>query len=236
MHHGTCVTHVPWCMSGSLTCGDGENVPGIPGACAPAILRIWQEAHGAMSLAIWVTTLKFLNCENIFKYLIGRLMCMIYHGGLCVRRYLFTKKNSDIHVHNIRQKCHYHMPLCRTNLGKYGLGYLGTSVWNSILGVNINPNVSEFFSLEVVKQQNVITYFNRNHVPPVLLMYNYWECHGLSIFLLYLLHPCWNIRAICETDKQPINPIGFPVTVRPMMVYCCIYNGIYSLCLYDFAV
>ena len=47
MHHGTCVTHVPWCMSGSLTCGDGENVPGIPGACAPAILRIWQEAHYA---------------------------------------------------------------------------------------------------------------------------------------------------------------------------------------------
>ena len=45
MHHGTCVTHVPWCMSGSLTCGDGENVPDIPGACAPAILRIWQEAH-----------------------------------------------------------------------------------------------------------------------------------------------------------------------------------------------
>ena len=34
MHHGTCVTHVPWCMSGSQTRGDGENVPGIPGACA----------------------------------------------------------------------------------------------------------------------------------------------------------------------------------------------------------
>ena len=29
MHHGTCVTHVPWCMSGSLTRGNGENVPGI---------------------------------------------------------------------------------------------------------------------------------------------------------------------------------------------------------------
>ena len=40
------VTHVPWCMSGSLTRGGWENVPGIPGACAPAILRIWQEAHG----------------------------------------------------------------------------------------------------------------------------------------------------------------------------------------------
>ena len=34
MHHGTCITHVPWCMSGSLTRCDGENVPGIPGACA----------------------------------------------------------------------------------------------------------------------------------------------------------------------------------------------------------
>ena len=41
MHHGTCVTHVPWCMSGSLTRGGGENVPGIPGACAPTILSIW---------------------------------------------------------------------------------------------------------------------------------------------------------------------------------------------------
>ena len=34
MHHGTCVTHVPWCISGSLNRGGGENVPGIPGASA----------------------------------------------------------------------------------------------------------------------------------------------------------------------------------------------------------
>ena len=34
MHHGTCATNVPWCMSGSLTRDGGENVPGIPGACA----------------------------------------------------------------------------------------------------------------------------------------------------------------------------------------------------------
>ena len=31
MHH---VTRVPWCMPGSLTGGGGENVSGIPGACA----------------------------------------------------------------------------------------------------------------------------------------------------------------------------------------------------------
>ena len=34
MHHGTCVTHVPWCMSESLTRGGGKNVPGIPGTSA----------------------------------------------------------------------------------------------------------------------------------------------------------------------------------------------------------
>ena len=33
MHHDTCVTHVSWCMSGSLTRSGRENVPGIPGAC-----------------------------------------------------------------------------------------------------------------------------------------------------------------------------------------------------------
>ena len=44
MHHGTC-THVPWCMSGSLTRGGGENVPGILGAWATRKLHIWQEAH-----------------------------------------------------------------------------------------------------------------------------------------------------------------------------------------------
>ena len=34
MHHDTCVSHVPWCMLGSLTRSGGENVPDIPGAGA----------------------------------------------------------------------------------------------------------------------------------------------------------------------------------------------------------
>ena len=42
MHHGTCVTHVPWCMSESLTCGDGKTFPAFPAHAHP---RIWQEAH-----------------------------------------------------------------------------------------------------------------------------------------------------------------------------------------------
>ena len=30
-HHGTCVTHVPWCMSGALTRGDKQDFPGLSG-------------------------------------------------------------------------------------------------------------------------------------------------------------------------------------------------------------
>ena len=49
MHHGTCVTHVPWCMSGSLTRGGGENVLGIPGAYVTRnftyLVRGWYMAN-----------------------------------------------------------------------------------------------------------------------------------------------------------------------------------------------
>ena len=107
------------------------------------VMRIILGVHPRSPSEPLFITLKFLSFENIFRYLIGRLMYRIYHGELSVLHCLFTK-NSDIHVHNTRQTCHYHMPLCRTNLGKCGLRYVGASVWNSILSVNINPNVSEF--------------------------------------------------------------------------------------------
>ena len=47
MHHGTCVTHVPWCMPGSLTSGflwnrrRGKTFPAFPAHAQPANLHIW---------------------------------------------------------------------------------------------------------------------------------------------------------------------------------------------------
>ena len=47
MHYGTCVTHVPWCMPGSLTSGFlwsrpvGKTFPAFPAHAQPAISRIW---------------------------------------------------------------------------------------------------------------------------------------------------------------------------------------------------
>ena len=52
MHHGTCVTHVPWRMSGSLTCHDGKEVHSIPGACATNSLRICQEVYDSR-IGVW---------------------------------------------------------------------------------------------------------------------------------------------------------------------------------------
>ena len=52
MHHGTCVTHAPWFMSGSLTRAGGENVPGIPGACATRIFTYL--ARGPCEIAIYL--------------------------------------------------------------------------------------------------------------------------------------------------------------------------------------
>ena len=58
MHHGTCVTHVPWCMPGSLTSGflwnrrRGKTFPAFRAHAYPAILRIWQEDHAEMTVLL----------------------------------------------------------------------------------------------------------------------------------------------------------------------------------------
>ena len=72
MHHGTCVKHVPWCMSGSLTNGGGENVPGIPGACATR--NFAYLVRGPFNDTIWYTasifraTVMMTSCEHFPRY------------------------------------------------------------------------------------------------------------------------------------------------------------------------
>ena len=70
MHHDTCVTHVSWCMSGSLTSGVGENVPGActthnvaylvrgpwgNGFCHLCVHFQWQEMTKSMNALYWST-------------------------------------------------------------------------------------------------------------------------------------------------------------------------------------
>ena len=70
MHHGTCVTHVPWCMSGSLTRGGGENVPGIPGACATRnftylVRGPWYTEYQLMAQPVYLLVAITNSCLNI---------------------------------------------------------------------------------------------------------------------------------------------------------------------------
>ena len=59
MHHDTYVTHVPWCMSGSLNRSGGENVPGIPGACATSNLTYLTRGRW-----VWLASPQFLFFSN----------------------------------------------------------------------------------------------------------------------------------------------------------------------------
>ena len=53
IHHGTCVTHVPWCMSVLLTRAGGENVPGIPGACTNSLWEMTFNNSIANVISRW---------------------------------------------------------------------------------------------------------------------------------------------------------------------------------------
>ena len=74
MHHGACVTHVSWCMSGSLTRSGVENVPGIPGACTTH--NFTYLARGPWTITLFVVPgprcqghyKRFLLTMNIFRF------------------------------------------------------------------------------------------------------------------------------------------------------------------------
>ena len=94
MHHLTCVTHVPWCMSGSLTRGGGEDVPGIPGACATRyftyLVRGPLQMHITDNSPVNVKgrSLGFIN--HIFHISIGSWQ-ICERNENAIRDYLFFK-------------------------------------------------------------------------------------------------------------------------------------------------
>ena len=47
----------------SLEVGGGENIPSIPGACANAIIRIWQEAHCKRIISTPITINRAYKCK-----------------------------------------------------------------------------------------------------------------------------------------------------------------------------
>ena len=106
MHHGTCVTHVPWCMSVSLTRGGGENVPGLPGACATR--NFTNLLRGSWKSHEW--------CKSSFIYRIIRTdICTILQFTIMTQMFLDTLYVYNvIHLlHRRRHDCNFKSRYCR---------------------------------------------------------------------------------------------------------------------------
>ena len=102
MYHGTCVTHVPWCMSGSLTPGGGENVPGIPGACASAILRNWQEAHWKPLYRVYIP-----NFPNFYRSGAWRIVLIFHTANLSGVEISFSATVFSLDISRISASGHF---------------------------------------------------------------------------------------------------------------------------------
>ena len=70
-------------MSGSLTCCGGENVPG---ACASAILRIWQTAHTSKALYH-----RYMPCVLIFWYF------LVFNSTKATNVITYDRRNICLH-------------------------------------------------------------------------------------------------------------------------------------------
>ena len=81
MHHDTCVTHVPWCMSESLTRSGRENVPGIPSAWATRdftylVRGLWHDNH--KGIVIWSFDIYVLPLK------ISAFQCAVYATNVSI--------------------------------------------------------------------------------------------------------------------------------------------------------
>ena len=102
MHRGTCVTHVPWCMSGSLIHGGGENVPGIPSAYATRNFTYLARGpwHGTLSiLQLCYRSYRWLHCILHFRFWF-HAWPKLFNPGPWV-----AKENSHIPI--VYSHCHF---------------------------------------------------------------------------------------------------------------------------------
>ena len=76
MHRGTCLTHVSWCMSGSLTRDGGENVPGNPGVCTTRSFTYL--ARGPFTHTFHVIT----SCSLVLNIFL-QLYIVFYTNSIC---------------------------------------------------------------------------------------------------------------------------------------------------------
>ena len=55
----------------------------------------------------------------------------------------FFTSNQDVHNYVTRSANLLHIPKIKSDLSKFGISYHGTKIWNVILGLGLNLDVSE---------------------------------------------------------------------------------------------
>ena len=108
MHNGTCVTHVALCIAGLLIRTGGENVLGIPSACAtqlftypargPWIHAFWNNAMNAITICIrdCIPYILDANPVNGFGVIKSYITCeLIFNSVLPVKQMLLDKTTSQ---------------------------------------------------------------------------------------------------------------------------------------------
>ena len=97
-HHGTWVTHVPWCTPGLLTRGGGENVPDIPGACAihnftylvrgPWWLMRHRIAQQKEACCLPMGNHTIITIFSISMYMFLLCLPWLYHRSFGIQKYI----------------------------------------------------------------------------------------------------------------------------------------------------
>ena len=94
---------------------------------------------------------KSIPFQDVNVYLISTFMFHIMSGRAPSLLLEYLLSNREVYRYNTRQALHLHVPI-RTNLDTRNIRYRGTVIWNSLLNLCINPEISEAVFLEYVKR------------------------------------------------------------------------------------
>ena len=96
--------------------------------------------------------LNILRFNDINIYLISRFL---YRYNACLLPDTFSGyfiPNTEIHNYNTRRRHHFHPPLVRSEMSKFGIQYRGAIIWNHILDLGIDTSVSEPNFMKSIKR------------------------------------------------------------------------------------
>ena len=143
MHHGTCVTHVPWCMSGSLNRVGGKSDLCIPGSCATH--NFTHLARGPLC-ALYITCI--YACIHMYKHILTFKVLLTYFKILWSNYDTFIY-STHLCIPSVPRMCFYQK--FWMYIGSYAVLYNAESKNNFIKMNNQSSTKSGFNFTDLIK-------------------------------------------------------------------------------------